>query len=150
MTFTRLHDILDHVKQTHYQAAEYFAQMGDLADERLRLFMDLFRQREDHLGHWLDALEREQGEVYLDTWIQFAPTEAMDDALATLLRAQHDPPDVLVYKSFCLQEEILKLLEHLADSLDAPDVRHRLLDLAALERKAARDLGVADIMQRDS
>lgn len=149
MTFTQLHEILDHVKQIHYQAAECCAGVADADDERLSLLVDFFRQWEGRLGACLDSLQRDRREALLSTWVQFAPTEGLDRALSSLREAQEEGPSALVNKSHELQEEIEALLVQLADSLNAPEVSKWLLDLAEFERQAAKELGLADITRGD-
>ena len=64
--------------------------------------------------------------------------------------AQSESPDTLIEKSLELQEEILVLFEQLADSSEMPEVREDLLNLAEFERKAAKDLSIAIVTQRDA
>lgn len=149
-TFTQLGDLLEHLKTVHEQAAACCAQAKYATDDRLNLLVDYFRQWEQRLERALETLEREERKAFLDTWVQFAPTEDVDHALSALKHAQDQPPETLVRRCFELREQILALLDLLADRLKAPDVRDHLSKLAEIERQAVRELGIADIMWRDT
>jgi len=149
MTFTQLHDILDHIKQIHLQAAECCAHVPESADERINLLVDFFRQWEQRLGGCLNSLQRDQRQTLLATWVQFAPTDGVDQALSSLRNAQQDGPEALVKKSHELQDEIDALLRQLADSLNAPEVCELLRDLTNFELQAAKELGAADATRHD-
>ncbi|MGM0487941.1 MAG: hypothetical protein ACQESR_14410 [Planctomycetota bacterium] len=149
-TFTQLGDLLEHVRNVHEQAAACCAQAKYSTDDRLNLLLDYFRHWEQRLERFLDTLERQERKAFLDTWVQFAPTEDVNHALSALTHAQDEPPETLVNRCFDLREQILALIDLLADRLKAPDVRDQLSKLAEIERKAARDLGIADIMRHDA
>lgn len=149
-TFTQLRDLLDYLKNVHEQAAECCAQAKYSTDQRVNLIVDLFGQWEQRLERFLDTLERGQRTAFLDTWVQFAPTEDIDEALSAVKQGRDQPPEILVRRCFDLREQILALFDLLADRLKAPEVREQLSDLAEIERKATKDLGIADIMRRDA
>jgi hypothetical protein len=148
-TFTQLRDILDQIKQVHFQAAECCAESPHADDERLNMLVDFFRQWEERLGGWLASLQEQQRQALLSTWIQYVPSDGVDQALAALRKAQPDGPASLVRSSFKLQDEIDSLLRQLADNLDASDVRELVLSLAAFERRATKELSVAGATRRD-
>jgi len=149
-TFTQLRDILDRLKTVHERAAECCAQAKHSDDERLNLLVEYFHRWERRLEDWLDSLERERRKTFLDTWVQFAPIEDVDHALATLCEAQEKDTETVANACFDLRQEVLKLIGLMADRLKGPDVREHLLKLAEIERKAARELAIADVMRRDA
>ena len=150
MASTKLHDAFDEIKQIHHQAAACCAEGTHSSDERLNLLADFFRQWEERLESYVDSLERGEQKAILGTWVQFAPTEGIDNALSSLRRTKCHETGVFVDRCFELQNEIVTLLEELANSLEAPKVRELLLDLAKFEQHAARNLGLAEVMGRDA
>jgi len=150
MTFTQLKDILRRIKQVHFEVSNICASEQQGTDRRTSLLVDFFCEWEDRLGMCLDTLEPEERKAFLNTWVQFAGMEEVEKALAAVREASANEPDRLVETALVLQKEIIKLLEYLAGRLKARDVRERLGALAEIERKAARDLGSAIVMERDA
>jgi hypothetical protein len=150
MTFTQLKDILRRIKQIHYEVS-HICETGERdRDRRTSLLVDFFGQWEDRLGWCLDALESEERQAFLNTWVQFSGMEELEKALDAIREVSANDPEKLVEKALVLQEEIIRLLEYLAGHLPSRDVQDRLGSLIALERKAARDLGSAIVMERDA
>ena len=150
MTSTQLHGVFDEIKQIHHRAAACCAEGAHSSDVRLNLLADFFRQWEQRLEGYVDALEGDEQKAVLNTWVQFAPTEGINNALGSLRRTECHELGVFVKRCFELQDEIVTLLQELATSLDVPKVRRLLLDLAEFERQAAKKLGSAELMERDA
>lgn len=148
-TFTQLRDILHHLKKVHDRAAECCLHAEHSEEEHLNLLVEYFRQWERRLERCLDSLEADQRKAFLDTWVQFAPTEDVDRALSALCDTQHESPTTVARMCFDLREQVVKLIELLADRLKGPEVRDQLLKLADVERKAARELGMADVKRHN-
>ena len=134
----------------HHEAAACCAEAADSSDERLNLLVDFFRQWEERLASFLESLGAIDQKAILDTWVQFAPTDGVDDAISSLRRAQRHGPGALVERCFELQGEIVTLLKQLADSLHAPKLRQLLLALVEFEEEAARNLAFAELTQREA
>lgn len=84
MTFTRLQDVFDKIRQAHEEAAKCCREAMQSTDARVRLLADYFRDREVVLTRTLRMLESSKDENLLDTWVQYASLKEMDDALAKL------------------------------------------------------------------
>jgi hypothetical protein len=150
MSSTKLHDVFDEIKQIHHQAAACCGEGAHSSDERLNLLADFFREWEERLEGYVDSLEGGERKAVFDTWVQFAPTEAIDKALSSLRCTQCNETGVFVDRCFELQEEIVTVLGDLANSLDAPNVRQLVLDVAKFEQQAARRLGAAELTEYDA
>ena len=110
MSFTQLQNIFDEIKQIHRQAAACCAESADSSDERLNLLADFFRQWEQRLESYVDSIEGGKQKEILDTWVQFAPTEGIDNALSSLRRTECHELGVFVKQCFELQNEIIARL----------------------------------------
>lgn len=150
MTSTQLHDVFDEIKQIHHQAAACCTEGARSSDERYNLLADFFRQWEQRLESYVDSVEEGDQKAILDTWVQFASTEGIHNALASLRRTECHELQLCVKRCFELQDEIVTLLQELANRLDAPKVRQLLLDAANFEQQAARKLGSAELMEYDA
>jgi hypothetical protein len=149
MTFTQLKDVLRRIKDVHYELSN-ICQEDRVADRRARLLVQYVSRWEERLGRYLDRLEPAQRQAFLSTWVQFAGTEGIERALEAVRQASAEEPDKLLEKALGVQEEIAKALGHLAEQLNARDVRERLGALAELEHKATRELSSAIVMVRDA
>lgn len=150
MTHTQLREVLDRVQRVHCEAAEWCADAAEAPDERQSLLAEFFRQREEMLGRRLKSLETNELRPILETWVQVAPTQGVDGALAALRAARDEGSSTILKKCLELQNEIVGLFRQLAENLDAPTVREVLQDLAASEESAAKQLAVAEVTQRDA
>jgi hypothetical protein len=149
MPSLQLHDVFDEIKQIHHQAAACCTEGAHSSDPRLNLLADFFRQWEQRLESYVGLVEGEQKGI-LGTWVQFAPTKGIDDALASLRGTECHELGVFVKQCFELQDEIVTVLRELANNLDAPKVRELLLDVAEFEQQAARKLGAAELTEYDA
>jgi hypothetical protein len=138
MTYQQFRDVF-------YEAAECCARSAGAPDERLGLLADFFRQREEALGRRLKSWEDTERASVLDTWVQDAPAQGVEKALAALRAARDQGASTTLKKCLDLQEEIVKLLRQLAESPNAPTVREALEELAASEENAVKELGLADM-----
>jgi hypothetical protein len=158
MTFTQVTDILRRIEQVHHEVGRICSQVRhDDNNQRRVLLIDFFQQSEKRLGQRLEPVQNDRNDpmvgrnhAFLDTWIQFPGTEEIDAALEAIRDNHADNLDDLIGKCLDLHERVLRVLDHLAQSPGASDVRERLANVAAFERKAARDLGTAIVMHRDA
>jgi hypothetical protein len=150
MTCTQLHDIFDEIKHIHYQAAACCTEGARTSDERLHLLGDFFRQREQRLASFVDCVERGEQKGILNTWVQFASTQNIHNALASLRRAECHELEACMKRCFELQEEIVLLLRDLSDRIQVPQVSQLLLEVAHFEQQAARQLGLATLTEHDA
>ncbi len=150
MTFTRLQDVFDKIRQAHEEAAKCCREAMQSTDARVRLLADYFRDREVVLTRTLRMLESSKDENLLDTWVQYASLKEMDDALAKLRQIPVQDGSAITNQALVLQNEIISLFEQLASNDLVPPIREVLLQMAEQERAAARELGLAETMQDDA
>jgi len=149
MTYKQLREILDYVRHVHRQAAVYCGDSANAGDERRRLLADFYEQREQALAGWLASLRNDEQTAVLDAWVQYVPNEGVDEALTALRRAQDQGSLATSKGCLRLQEEIIRLVRQLADTLNMPPVHDILLALAAGEEHALKQLALADATQGD-
>jgi hypothetical protein len=111
---------------------------------------DYFRRCEAALGTRLQQSQSEARAELLDTWIQFAPTQELDQALSSLRQVRDGDADEILSQSLELQTEIMAVFRELAGSMAVPEVCEVLLDLADQEESVAEELGLAKVMDRDA
>jgi hypothetical protein len=150
MALTQLHSIFDAIKQMHHQAAVCCAAGAHSPDTRLNLLADFFRHCEEQLEDYVASLESGEQQAILNTWVRFAPTAGIDNALSSLHRSRCRDTGVFVDRCFELQEEIVSVLEELANDVELPKARQLLLDAAKFEQQAAKLLGSAELTEYDA
>lgn len=148
-TFQQLKDIFAIVDRVHKEVAGICASAGEIQDERLKLMVKFFLQWENRLVHGFESLPTEEKQPLLDTWVQFAGTEELDNAVADLRQCPRGDPDKLLSKCFQVQSQILDLLRELSGSQPVPEVREKLSRLAEFEETATRNLSAAVVTSHD-
>jgi hypothetical protein len=150
MALTQLHNIFDEIKQMHQQAAVCCDEGAHSPDLRMNLLAAFFRHCEQQLETYVESLERSEQKAVLDTWVQFASTASLDNALYSLHRTRCQENGAFVDRCFALQGAIVTALQDLATDVDLPRVRQLLLDAANFEQQAARMLGSAELTEYDA
>jgi hypothetical protein len=137
-TFKTTRDITEWLRKTHRHLSRFYAHRRKVADqERVRLLLDYLSRHEQNLEKALADVQRESGEVALDTYFQYVP-DALDDL--TVDDGQLQNPDMTVDDVLRIvirkDEALTRLYGRLAQSAPAPAVKN-MFD--RLQEKLERD-----------
>jgi hypothetical protein len=150
MRFVQLREVFDLIKQVHQEASVCCEESSHSDDERLNLLAEFFRGWEARLGEYVAAWEESDRNGALNTWVPFLSTERILHALS-LLRLEHClDKKMFLGRCFELQDEIVALLQEMAENLDAAHARELLLEVAKFEQQAARKLASAELTELDA
>lgn len=151
MSYKQLRDVIQRIEQVHGEAAKQClrAESGEF-HERLRWIADRFKQWEQMLHDGLQALEQDQQQQALNTWVQFDASDEIDATTDELRKISHDNAGEAIQLCMRLQNQIVTFLRNLAGGLNAPRVSELLLDVATAEEGVARQLGFSEVTKRDA
>ncbi len=149
-TYVPLQDIFQQIRQTHAAAAEHCSKVAAAVPGRSELLARYFQQRQQALITALESLGDQQETKTAETWVQYAPTEEMEEALASLCATEKTDVQEVAARALILQSAIVDLFDKLANNQVLPEIRELLLQMGRFEQAAAQELGMAQTMEGDA
>lgn len=134
MNYHQVRDVLKTIRLFHNQLARACERLGDQTDdERLELLMTIVAQYEQRFSAVLNRYEADVAEGVLNTWLQYAPTEEIQDALQTAELADANSVAEIAQMVWEFEEALVNLYRQLAESTAVPRVQELFSSLLEQE-----------------
>lgn len=135
MPYKQVKDILDHVRSVHHGLNEVCGQVcADEPDARLQLLLKYLGRHEENFNVALQRYEKDAGgKGVLETWLQFASDEIVDEAFKDVDLHPGMAAEEIVQRVLSLDTKLVELYRDLADSASTPRVQQLFADLVQME-----------------
>jgi rubrerythrin len=134
MPSKQIRDILDYVRKFHCCLHDFYEACGEeTEDERVKALLDYMGRHEGNFNKALARYEETAAQGVLDTWLQFAPDETLNQAFKKVELTPGMSPDEVIQVALDLDKTLLTLYEELAQSTSAPHVKELFMNLLQME-----------------
>jgi len=134
MPSKQVKDILEHIRSFHHRLSELYEDLSEHgSDERLELLLKYLARHEENFNECLGRYEKDAAKGVLETWLQFAADDTLDEALKHV--GLHEDMDVeeVIRCAMSLDRKVVELYRDLADATAAPRVRELFENLIEME-----------------
>ncbi|QJD28555.1 ferritin family protein [Methylococcus geothermalis] len=136
--FEQVKDVLDHGKALHDQIRNYYETLKQQADNsqiRLKMALDYLSRHEDEQKEMLERFEENARSAILDTWLQFAPSDHVEELLANAAPRPDMTVDEVVKMACAFDDALVTLYKEAAAEMDDPKARDVFNNLAEASEK---------------
>ncbi|MEX0704276.1 MAG: hypothetical protein WD069_19405 [Planctomycetales bacterium] len=134
MSYRQVGDILQEIEAVHRALAVFYQDWAAHAeDERAQAVLAHVRRHEDFFKEALARYEPQAAQGILDTWIQYTPEEALNDALKEVELSADISVDDVAEVVLRVDQALLEAYRQLSESTAAPRVRELFTTLMELE-----------------
>ncbi len=97
MPSKQIRDILEHVREFHRSLHDFYEECSEeTEDERVKALLDYIGRHEGNFNEALARYEETAARGVLDTWLQFAPDETLNQALKKVEFTPGVSPDEVI------------------------------------------------------
>lgn len=136
--FEQVKDVLDHGKELHEQIRDYYDTLKRQADQteiRLKMALDYLSRHEDEQKEMLERFEENARSAILNMWLQFAPSDRVENLLATATARPAMSVDEVVQIACAFDDALVTLYKEAAAEMDDPKARNVFNNLAEASEK---------------
>jgi rubrerythrin len=134
MPSKRVKDILEHIRSFHHRIGDRYANLSEHeSDERLVLLLKYLARHEENFNECLGRYEEDAAKGILETWLQFAGDDTLDEALQRVDLTEDMDVDDIIRCAMSLDKKLVELYRGLADATAAPRVRELFENLIEME-----------------
>jgi len=124
MSYQQVYDILSRIRAVHRRLRDDLERARpDAEDERTRFVLESIRRDEQAMNLALGSSQQEQGDLPLQTWIQYVPDEDSQRLLNETNFTEDMGPEEVVARKVEIDESLVSLYRRLAEQSSAPSVR---------------------------
>lgn len=133
MAAKQVRDVLRSIEKYHHALAGLYEKLGEREeDERLRWLLGYMARHEDHFQGALRRYEESAAESVLDTWVQFADGDVLDEALRES-RIHAMSADEVIEAALKFDAALLDMYQQIAIETSAPHVQELFRSLLQME-----------------
>ncbi|MDF9393810.1 MULTISPECIES: hypothetical protein [Methylococcus] len=136
--FEQVKDVLDHGKALHDQIRDYYKNLKKQTDEseiRLKMALDYLSWHEHEQKEMLERFEENARSAVLNTWLQFAPSDHVEELLVKATPRPGMTVDELVQVACAFDDALVTLYKEAAAEMDDPKARDVFNNLAEASEK---------------
>lgn len=134
MPSTQVKDILEHIRAFHHRIGEYYADLSqNKSNERVELLLKYLARHEENFNESLGKYEKDAAQGVLETWLQFAADDTLDEALQPIDIPESMAADEIIRYAMTADKKMVELYRELAASTAAPRVRELFESLIVME-----------------
>ncbi|CAI8821424.1 MULTISPECIES: hypothetical protein [Methylococcus] len=136
--FEQVRDVLDHGKELHDQIRAYYETLKKQTDQseiRLKMALDYLSRHEDEQKEMLERFEENARSALLNTWLQFAPSDHVEELLAKTKPRPGMSVDEVVQIACAFDDALVTLYKEAAAEMDDPKARNVFNNLAEASEK---------------
>lgn len=138
MHFKTVKDVVDFSRRLHVQISELYERLSqDTAQARVSMLLDYLKRHEKHLEETLCKFEKDKSQSVLNSWLQYAPDQNLDDVLASININNEMDVDDVVLMALKLDDYFIDLYQGMVDSSGSSAVKavfQNLLDMEQQEK----------------
>ena len=135
-TYTPVREIVGYLQTVHNALHQQCRRLAAKAsDHKPRMLLETLAQHEENLCQTLGSTAEEQSDEILDTWIQYLPSEPIDEQLTALRSLAPGGWDEVAESILNTHNYIIDFCQRIVRQLAAPHVEEFFLSLANLEEK---------------
>lgn len=140
MAYQQVKEILESIRQCHRRLRrEAEEAYSDTDDPRSRFLLRSFRRGEQEMDLALGRYKKDGTNVVLETWIQYAGPDVLEDTLnSDKLPVHSNPEEVLEWKQR-FDEELAAYYRHLSREVSAPKAQELFDSLAMMTEQRLND-----------
>lgn len=136
--FEQVRDVLDHGKALHDQIRDYYNTLKKQAGNseiRLKMALDYLSWHEKEQKEMLERFEENARSAILNTWLQFAPSDRVEELLANAAIHPGMSVDEVVQIACAFEDALVTLYKDAAAEMDDPKARNIFNNLAEASEK---------------
>lgn len=132
MSYQQIREILDAIRKFHRQLRQELEDTyPDTEDPRSKFLMRSLRRGEKEMDMALARYKNEGESSVLDTWIQYVPSEELEDLMLTGHLPAHSSPDEILRWKQNVDEALAAFYHQLGDQVSSPKAKELLESLAS-------------------
>jgi hypothetical protein len=130
MSYQKIREILDAIRKFHRQLRRELEKAYPHADDaRSKTLLRSLRRGEKEIDAAL-AQYKNDGERSLDAWIQYVPSEELEDLMLTGHLPQHSSPEQMLKWKQQIDDALAAFYRQLGNQVSDPKIRELLENLA--------------------
>lgn len=128
-TYRRVRDLMDRVADFRKELARNFETTEKAEDERAQRLIDFMARHEEEMHRRLEEAKRDEDAI-LDTWLQYVPTEPLDQAMEAARPDDGMDLEDIIEKTLEVDRRLRDLYRQLAGNINAPSAKRFFRSLA--------------------
>lgn len=121
-TYRRVRDLMERVADFRKELSRHFETTEKAEDERAQRLIDFMARHEEEMRQRLEEARTDEDAI-LDTWLQYVPTEPLDQAMDAARPDNGMDLDDVIEKTLEVDRRLRDLYRQLAGNLNAPSAK---------------------------